>query len=452
MKIPSLAVTVFALPFLLLAALPLSAAVATDPQPSLTNSVPGTPAPSDYTVVARTLNSRTWQRVTWHTNGLRVVARTNRFQEISTGLHRAGPNGEFIDSSDQLSIQDGAAIATNGQHSLYVPGDIYNDAVRVTLPDSRVLAGRPIGLAFADSQRSVLIAELQPGSVGQVLPSGSQVLWTNICTDITCDLLVSYLLAGVESEVILRERLPDPGLWGFSNNVVVQWWTEWFNPPPPDEEIRVLQDGSTDEFLHFGQMKMVNGKAFLVGDDTSPLHRIPTIKHWVTISNRVCLVEETPLSAIQSAVSSLPVRTAQIRPNPRKAPNSPQNAYAPLLPPKRLVARSSRQVQFARKDPLRQPGFSLDWSLLSAQATNYTFTGDSTTLVRGSIGLYGTTTIEGGAVIKLSNNVSSSASLVIYGSLAWKTGPYRMAALTSWCDDSIGETIPGSSANPVTAG
>jgi hypothetical protein len=417
------------------------------------NAALQTPAkPPEYSIVAQTPDSRTWEHITWHTNGPRIFARTNRYNEVAVGLHYPGTKGEWLESTDQIEIQPGGgATAMRGQHHAYFPGDLYDDAVKVTLPGGQTLASRPIGLAYADRERSVLIAELKPGSTGQLLPSGSQVLYSNICTDIRCDLLVSYQLAGVESEVVLREQLPDPHLWGFSNNVVLQWWTEWFDPPMPDKEVRVLANGLTDELLHFGQYKMVNGKAFLFGDETSSRSRIPVMKHWVTISNRVCLVEEVPLPAVAASLKSLRARSAQLRPNRIPGTKPVRTAYNPLLPPQRTITRSAKSLQLARNE-LKQPGFSLDWSLLSGPLTNYTFTGDSTTLIRGSVALYGTTTVEGGAVIKFSNNVANSASLVIYGPLTWKTAPYRIAALTSINDNSVGDTISGSTGNPLAAG
>lgn len=117
---------------------------------------------------------------------------------------------------------------------------------------------------------------------------------------------------------------------------------------------------------------------------------------------------------------------------------------------------------------------------LSGPRQNYTFAGGTTYLIcsptpQGSaVDLYGSTTIEGGAVIKFDfgtpiavgayQNVPGSANtgLIVHGSLNCQTGPYRPATLTSVDDDSQGEllwvsdgggiAIPqlSSTGNPVT--
>src|SRR5439155_7897864 len=121
---------------------------------------------------------RVWQRLTFQTNRLgRTIVTTNSYTEIASGMHHFA-NGQWVESSDQIEIkQAGGAAAQNGPHHAYFPGDLYTDAIAVTTPDNRTLVFRPLGLCFADSQRSVLIAELKSGSIGHLLPSGNQVLW-----------------------------------------------------------------------------------------------------------------------------------------------------------------------------------------------------------------------------------------------------------------------------------
>ena len=40
------------------------------------------------------------------------------------------------------------------------------------------------------------------------------------------DLLATYKRSGFESDLVIRERLPDPRDYGFTNDVRLQWWTE----------------------------------------------------------------------------------------------------------------------------------------------------------------------------------------------------------------------------------
>jgi len=88
------------------------------------------------------------------------------------------------------------------------------------------------------------------------------------------------------------------------------------------------------------------------------------------------------------------------------------------------------------------------YDTFAGSLTNYIFQSDTTYYINSGLLLYGNTTIEGGAVIKLSTN----ATLNVIGSLVCKTGPYRPAVLTSKDDNSAGLIIHGSSGVPQTAG
>jgi len=87
--------------------------------------------------------------------------------------------------------------------------------------------------------------------------------------------------------------------------------------------------------------------------------------------------------------------------------------------------------------------------VLSGSLTNYTFESDTTYYIPTNVQLYGVTTIEGGAIIKYTNQ--PMAQLTLNGPLVCLTGPADLAVLTSQNDNSVGETIPGSTGNPSNA-
>jgi hypothetical protein len=87
----------------------------------------------------------------------------------------------------------------------------------------------------------------------------------------------------------------------------------------------------------------------------------------------------------------------------------------------------------------------LDYELLSGDGvTNYTFKGDTTYLI-DYLPVFGTATLEGGAVLKLLN-----VGLIFYDAvpLTCKTTNHLPAVVTCWEDDSVGETISGSGGVP----
>lgn len=73
---------------------------------------------------------------------------------------------------------------------------------------------------------------------------------------------------------------------------------------------------------------------------------------------------------------------------------------------------------------------------------DYLFRGDTTYVVSSPVELFGTTTIEGGAIIKFDGLTNST--LRVKGPLFCKTEAYHPAILTSFDDDSLGQVINGS--------
>ncbi len=80
--------------------------------------------------------------------------------------------------------------------------------------------------------------------------------------------------------------------------------------------------------------------------------------------------------------------------------------------------------------------------------TNFTFKGATTYYVTNAVNLYGTTTIEGGTVVKFAK---AASPITINGpDFVCQTAPYRHAIFTAKDDDTVGETISGSTGNPLT--
>jgi len=113
----------------------------------------------------------------------------------------------------------------------------------------------------------------------------------------------------------------------------------------------------------------------------------------------------------------------------------------PVAPSGRSAKKSFTVAQAGSSEP----GYAIDYNLVTS-ATNQTFQSGTTYYVSGTSTLSGVTTLEGGTVIKYTNN----SELRISGVLNCQTGPYRLAILTSKDDESVGESITGSTGNPST--
>ena len=90
---------------------------------------------------------------------------------------------------------------------------------------------------------------------------------------------------------------------------------------------------------------------------------------------------------------------------------------------------------------------------LNTDQTDFTFQGDTTYLLDGYFNVTGTTTFEGGTVIKA--DVNGEIDIDPTGTIVCQTAPYRPAIFTSLNDDSVGESmawssIPITPAHPIT--
>ena len=348
-------------------------------------------------------------------------------------------------SSEQIEIsQDGSsASATNGQHQVYFPGDIYSGVIKLVTPDGETLQSQPIGLSYFDGTNSVLIA-MVTNSTGAILPSGNQVTYTNAFDGLDADMLYTYTKAGFEQDVILQQQPPDPASLGLNPQTTrLQVLTEFFNPPQPDVTAVTVPTAAgnlEDDYLSFGAMGMGQGKAFLLGTNSPP---VEVSKQWLTMNERQFLVEEVPIVSIASEIDTLPPYLAQASARTKLVVS--RNL---ILPPQRLT-HTSPKTTFLAKAVRPNSGLVLDYVAMTSQ-TNYTFQGDTTYYISGAVNFHGTNTFEGGAVIKYTNGASltvtvSSLPLVIN----WLGSAYRPVVFTAKDDNSVGEAIGGSTGNPT---
>jgi sugar lactone lactonase YvrE len=114
-----------------------------------------------------------------------------------------------------------------------------------------------------------------------------------------------------------------------------------------------------------------------------------------------------------------------------------------VLPPQRLV-RATTNTMFLAKASAPSQGLVLDYVTMISQG-GYTFQGDTTYYISGTVNMYsGLAIFEGGAVFKY----ATVGTLFLNTSYIWQASAYRPIIFTSKHDNSVGETISGSSGNP----
>lgn len=208
--------------------------------PIVTNP-PAVVGPTPCTIIGYQIgpqdgNSRVWQKILQAKDSQgNITYQTNQgYVELATGLNHL-VNGQWVASSENIAISadGGSASATNGQHQVYFPGDIYNGVIKLVTPDGKTLQSQPIGLSYFDSSNSVLLAELT-NSTGQILPSGNQVLYPDAFTGLNADLLYTYTKSGFEQDVVLRAQPPSPTAFGLKLKTArLEVLTEFIASPQP---------------------------------------------------------------------------------------------------------------------------------------------------------------------------------------------------------------------------
>jgi hypothetical protein len=407
------------------------------------------PAPTPYTIVSRDGNSQVWQRTIYDQGPSgQVVAHYQQYTEMATGLNFKDPaTGQWVPSQEVIDIlPDGSAAATNGQHQVYFPEDIYNGVIKLVMPDGTQLQSQPVGLSYDDGSNTVMIAELR-NSIGQLI-SPNQVIYTNAFTGLDADLLYTYTKAGFEQDVILNEQPPAPEYYGLNPQTAqLQVLTEFFNPPQPTIITTPLPEQAgvalTDDTLGFGMMNMIQGRAFLLGTNIED-EQATVGKQWLSLDGRHFLIEEVPMAAIADELSELPPpQTSSV------ISHFPLNVVSAkrLLPLQRLAKAINKHSMQVAQTGIPPRGFLLDYQTVNSSQTNFTFQGDMTYYISGAEFLYGTNTFEGGAVIKYPAFPTGS-SLTLNGSINWLADAYRPVIFTAKDDNSVGQTISGSTGSP----
>ena len=416
------------------------------------------PPPTPYSVVHRESNERTWQRTTYSLSPSgQAVPRIETFQEIASGLCYPGQNGQFLDSQELISIlPDGtAAIATTGLAQARWPADAFSGPVELQ-NGATTLSVQPQCLAYSDGTNYIIWATLT-NSVAELI-SSNLILYPNALAGpggVKCDVLYEYRKSGLEADAIFRKQPPAPEAFGMNSaNAKLQLWTALFDSPTPAETPEPVdpQSGLQDRTLSFGNLTMIQGRAFLTGGGNDPQIRV--FKEFRVIdAHTAIVVEQVPLSQIADSLAALPVAVSgtgqsgkgYARNGTRSGGSAPQRPRLFkvldkwILPVPRRKTQTTSSVRAAR---VRQmPGFVLDYVAINSgqSLTNFVFASDSTFYLSGPAYMYGQTVFQGGVVVKATNN--GELNIIGNGTVDCQTGPYLPALFTSYRDSTVGSSV-----------
>ena len=410
---------------------------------STVSANPRPPFSTDYSVASRGANQTVSSRVTSVADSAgRTVYRTNLFTTLATGKH-FWRDGQWHETKAEIELTANGAAATNGPHKVFFAPNLNTvGAVDLTTPDGKRLRSRILGLYYYDENELVMVAETKD-SFG-LLVGTNQVWYTNAFDDVRADVQYVYTKAGFAQNIILRAQPPAPADLGLNPETTrLQVLTEFFDAPVPQKKVAasVRTNQLANEFLNFGAMKMVNGRAFSVGEESESIR---VAKQWVQVEGRSFLVEEVPLPPIQERLESLRRRGASVNPGRRGQGETMMAALKTMLP-SRAESRpaASGKILLAQATVLEKSGFVLDYELVTSD-DNFVFETGVTYLVDDVFNIL-LPTIQAGAVVKFQNG----AALHFYEDIVCETDAYQPAIFTTIDDDSVGEILPGSTGIPT---
>jgi len=394
---------------------------------------------------------------------------TNTYQELATGMHFIDQNGNWAESSEEIQIVNGYGVARQGQHQVVISPNVnQTPATDLLAPDGVThLQAHILGIAYFDGAtgKSVLIAVTKDANGQLVAPN--VVIYPDSFTDFRADVRVVYTRYGFEQDVILREQPPPPQNFGLDpNSSRLQIWTEFLNPPVPQQTARTIYQENDpqvrqamvepdliDHALDFGSVAIGQGTAFTIGDDPrnplTPDETVPVCKEWNLTDNRTFLIEYVPYAKLKPMLDTLAPAAAAVGMPGKNAQtasvNNPSRAvfraqFVAQLP-KTPGKEPAKNVQLVKAPMPTQRGVTLDYLTVNANQTNKVFQSDTTYYVSAPVYLRGTnTTFEGGTVLKYSP--TNAAKLTIQSSnLTWQASSYRPVILTARDDATVGDAI-----------
>ena len=421
-----------------------------------------------YQVVERGANHRVWQKAETieHEDGSQEEV-IHAYTELGSGLHYWDEDaGAWGDSRAVIEPYQGGAVAQFGQQKVIFSNNLNTlGSIHILAPDGVNLKASVLGLGYFDSLsgKSVILAELK-NSIGEQV-GDDQILYRDAFRGVSADILYTYTLTSLEQDVILRENPPPPSDFGLPNLTSrLEVMTEWFDVPKPqisssvmgrkvtDSDLRaqMAEPDLVDEDISFGELRIGRGRAFWQNrKEADPGHfQAPVGKKWEVLEGRTFLFESIEYESIEAELKKLPKtrkKTARLVPSLSKTFVSLQSPRR-SLPETDFMEPSEEMIQLSELGMPQTPGFVLDYFTYSGTLMDFTFYGDQTYYLSSTCVFNGTTTFYGGAVIKWANGTGISGWF--QGGMDFKTSLFSPVIVTAKDDNSVGDTISGSSGSP----
>jgi hypothetical protein len=448
-------------------------------------------------VVERGPNHNVWERTFQDWESGRTTIRTRRWIQLENGLNYWDPDsGTWRESTDEIRLTRGGALALHGQHRAIFSANV-NDprgALDLELGPGVRLRSSVLVLRYFDplTGRYATLAQVK-NAFGELLPP-NQVIYRDAFDGLNADVVYTYRRDGLEADVVLRELPPSPADFGLNPETArIEVVTQFFEFPEPGKTTRLLAsvedpllrariaapDWPDDELI-FGRYRMGSGRAF-AWSAREAAQRQPDAfavvgKQWRPArANTALLVESAEYVQLLEELLALPGSAERVKARREEArlmagktraellqaaadragvssPHARSGSDPALAMERRTAVKDSdwdHRVTVASRSILAEPGLVLDWTVLTLGSDHFTFASTNTYHVTGSCSFGGTTTIEGGTVVKFRPPGVQTASLNIFGPLDCQTSAYRPAVFTAENDNTVGEAIIAGTPSPA---
>ncbi len=435
-----------------------------------------------------------------------TISVTNGYTQLATGQNWWDPvRKTWQGTLEQIDLAKIGAVAFNGQQKVYFAPtlDDPSGTVQLLTADGQKVRSSVLALCYLDplSGRRATFG-LARDVPGELVPPNQAVYRDAFAAQdpnytVHADVVYTYRMSGTEQDIVFRSMPPDPEVFGFSGKVArLEVLTEFFEAPTPQKTVRLLASVDDpvlraqlaipdweDEHLDFGSFGIGNGRAFRLGQNSSmPLAGedgyLVVAKKWIEDPGRRVLAESVEYSDVAPVLQSLQLERQGAKASQPATPGQnmdagrsqwseqlagviadpPLNgiplAYSKSVLPARPTGRGAgvdRPMLLATRLVHDSPGVVIDYLPLAQNLTNYTFRGDETYFVNAPVNLVGTTTLEGGTVIKYdawAGGTNPPQRLIVQGPFVSGTTPYRPAIFTARDDQSVGQYITNSLAVP----
>lgn len=191
--------------------------------------------------------------------------------ELGSGMHYWSPAAQAWRESDpRIELVNGVAVARRGQQRvLFAPDLSSKGSVDISTPEGRRLKGTVLGLVYLDaaSGRDVIIATVKP-TLGELVGE-NQLAYVDAFEGVKADVVYTYERSGLEQDVVLKARLPDPARFGLDPDTTrLEVMTEFFDAREPEVSEQKLSWSSRVTTLYPARSPLASprGRDFVQND------------------------------------------------------------------------------------------------------------------------------------------------------------------------------------------